>query len=131
MQAGGTNAAEVNKYIQRHCSAGTLAGKRRKLRSLKEVLKKGMKFWKGRQSRVQVGKHSLRKRGGQLKRVCRSSEARGCRAPGGGRKDQFEGYKVAVKQTFALELENGQEVGVMPGPAAGPEHKGDTLLKLS
>ena len=122
LQAGGTDATEVNKYLLKHCTGSTREGKEKRLRSLKNVLKKGVAFWKERQSRVQVGKHSLNKRGGRLKRVCRTSEARGCRAPGGGRQDRFAGYKAAVKQTFALELENGQEVCGVPGLGARPAH---------
>ena len=80
---------------------------------------------------MQVGKKGLQKIGRPLKRVCRSSEARGCRASGGGRKDRFAGYKAAVKQTFALELENGQEVCGVPGLGAWPAHSAEILLKLS
>ena len=123
LQAGGTDAAEVNKYLlKHHCSARTVQGKQKRLVSLKRVLKKGLKFWQDRLKEVQVGKRGLRKKGNSLKRTHRTSEAKGCRASGGGRKDRFEGYKAAVKQTFTLELENGQEVGGAPGPDGRPEH---------
>ena len=45
-----------------------------------------------------------------LNNSLKKSEARGCRAPGAGRKDRFLSYKAAVKHTFLLELANGQEV---------------------
>ena len=126
LQAGGTDAAEVNKYLLKHCgSLGTGGSKAKTLRSLKNVLKKGMKFWKDRLERVQVGKHGKLKKGASLKRVCRTSEARGCRAPGGGRKDRFEGYKAAVKKTFTLELENGQEVAGVSVPDGRHAHKAE------
>ena len=64
LQAGGTDAAEVNKYLlKHHCSARTVQGKQKRLVSLKRVLKKGMKFWQERLKEVQVGKHGLRKKG--------------------------------------------------------------------
>ena len=123
LRAGGADAVEVNKYLLKHCCTGINAeGKQRRLRSLKNIVKKGTTFWKARQLQVQVGKHGLRKKGGVLKRACRSSEARGCRAPGGGRHDRFAAYKAAVKKTFTLELENGQEVCGVPGFAARPAH---------
>ena len=125
MQAAGTDATAVNQYLLKHCSGSTPEGKAKRLRSLKNILKKGMAFWRGRQEKVQVGKRGLQKRGGALKRVCRTSEARGCRAPGGGRQDRFAGYKAAVKRTFTLELENGQEVCGVPGLAARPAHNAD------
>ena len=131
MQAGGTDAAEVNKYLLKHCSGSTAGAKAKRLRSLKNVIKKGVAFWRARLQRVQVGKRGLKKRGGQLKRVCRTSEARGCRAPGGGRLDRFAGYKAAVKQTFELELENGQEVCGVPGLAARPAHNAICCAILS
>ena len=77
LQAGGTDAAEVNKYLLKHCRATANLGKRRGLESVKNVLKKGLKFWTDRQKRVQVGKHGLRKKGATLKRVCRTSESHG------------------------------------------------------
>ena len=130
LQAGGTDAAEVNKYLLKHCTATTNLGKQKKLRSVKNVLKKGMKFWTDRLEQVQVGKHGLRKKGATLKRVCRTSESQGYRAPGGGRKDRFEAYKAAVKKTFTVELENGQEVGGVSGPGDRRGHKADISLKL-
>ena len=68
-----------------------------------------------RQKKVLVGKNSKNKRGGVLKKVCKKSESKGCRASGGGRKDRFLAYKAAVKHVFMQELENGQEVARVPG----------------
>ena len=48
--------------------------------------------------------------GGVLMKVCKTSEARGCRESGAGRKDRFLCYKAAVKQVFTQELETGHEV---------------------
>ena len=111
MQEAGTTAAEVHQFLLRQSSS---RGSRQKnVRSLKSVLKKGLKFWQGRLKQVEVGKHGLRRKGRTLKRACRTTESRGCRAPGGGRKDRFEGYKAVVKQIFTAELENGQEVGAV------------------
>ena len=76
-----------------------------------------------------MGKKGLRRKGTTMKRACRTTESRGCRAAGGGRKDRFEGYKAAVKQTFTAELENGQEVGGAAGPADRRLHEADTSRK--
>ena len=111
LRAGGADRAEVNRALLRRMSGNTKSGaKGAKLRSIKEMLAKGIDFWRARLKTLQVGKHSSRKKGGVLKKVCKTSEARGCRAPGGGRKDRFCSYKAAVKRVFHLELENGQEV---------------------
>ena len=80
------------------------------VRALHAVWKKGLAFWEARLKKTEVGKHSKNKVGAPLKRVCKKSEARGCRASGGGRKDRFQAYKAAVKNCFTLELDNGQEV---------------------
>ena len=87
LQARGLDPAEVNSaLLKRFC--GSTRAKTKRWRSLKLAAKKGLAFWKKRLEKVQVGKHGRNKEGGALKRVCLSSEAKGCRAPGGaGRTD--------------------------------------------
>ena len=110
LRAEGAGAAEVNRVILRKMAGATPGAKGKRVRSLQAVWKKGPTFWKERLKKVQVGKHSKNKKGGVLKRVCKASEAKGCRAGGTGRKDRFVCYKAVVKQVFTQELDNGHEV---------------------
>ena len=77
LQAAGSDAAEVNRFLLKQCSGSGHRSKAKKVRSLKGVLKKGLKLWKDRLLKVQVGKKGLRKKGAPLKRVCRTSESMG------------------------------------------------------
>ena len=70
MQAGGADAAEVNRCLRKHCAASEALNKKKKLRSVKNVLQKGQKYWKGKLEKVQV---VLDGRSRALRRVCDSS----------------------------------------------------------
>ena len=96
LKAENATAAEVNRCLLEKMGGlhGGAAARCKRVRSLQAVWKKGATFWKERLKKVQVGKHSKNKKGGVLKRVCKASEAKGCRAGGAGRKDRFVCYKA-------------------------------------
>ena len=112
LKSEGASAAEVNRKLLEKVAAmpGAVKSSVKRVRALHRVCKKGLTFWQERLEKVEVGKFTQNKKGGVLKQVCKKSAAKGCRAPGGGRKDRFSCYKAAVKSVFWQELENGQEV---------------------
>jgi hypothetical protein len=80
-------------------------------RQLKRIHDKGIAFWEAKVKNSTVGqgtRGSLNKRGQRLKIAHRKNFARGVRASGGGRKDHFKEFKVALKQWAELERGNGQ-----------------------
>ena len=114
LKTEGLSAGEFNRRLLQKMggSSGSLKASTTRVRVLHRAWKKGLSFWEARLKKTEVGRSSKHKQGAPLKRVCRTSDSKGCRAAGGGRKDRFHAYKAAVKNCFSLELDNGQEVAL-------------------
>ena len=65
LKTKGHCAGDINRILMRQVgAAGEAAGaRRRRLKSIKNVCRKGAAFWSEKQQKVQVGKHSKLKRG--------------------------------------------------------------------
>jgi hypothetical protein len=91
----------------RHCY---LRYRPMKLKQLKSIWAKGLEFWQKKVEDRGIGAGSrgtLNMRGQSLKMCHRLKTAKGCRAPGGGRKDTFRIFKDGLKTWFIGERENG------------------------
>ena len=79
-------------------------------RALKGVYDKGGAYWEQRVRDSGIGagtRGTLNRRGQNLKHIHRMKMAKGCRAKGAGRPDEFKIFKVALKEWVHLERRNG------------------------
>ena len=132
LKAEGTDAKEVNRALLRKFGGLTSGAKGKRIRSLKAVCKKGLAHWKAKLKKVQVGKHGPHKKGAILKEVCKTSEARGCRAPGWGQEGQIcslQGCSEARVLSGAGEWAGGFWIG-SPASNSRLQHKAGILGKL-